>query len=118
MRSFMKIGLALILALSVAVGLASCDSSGGDDGGSSNDLVGIWTTVDASSASEIGIVWVFNASGTGTYTATPLTWQLSGSTLTITAAGTQMSFTLAWLADTKIQITNTSSGEWVILVKT
>ena len=113
MRRTFLLALIGILAATLFI-LPACDSGSSGGGGTTRTLVGTWTCVQSNWASEVGRVWVFYPGGTGTYNGGPITWSLTGSSLTLSG----LPFSLAWLTDTKVQITNLSNGVWAILVKT
>lgn len=110
-----KTGVLLLAAVMVAALLAlpACDSGGGG-GGSTKSIVGTWTCVQSSVPALVGSVWVFNANGTGSRDAVPFTYISTGATLTILTTV----FDVAWISDTKVQLTSQATANWVILVKT
>lgn len=107
--------LVLLLAVAFMV-MPACDSGGGG-GGTTHSLVGTWTCIQANNASDIGKTVTFYADGTGIWAGVPMVYSYSGSTLTVIVAGVPKNFTLAWATDNRIQITNTASGDWIIMVR-
>lgn len=106
--------MVLLLAAALLI-MPACDSGGGG-GGATKTVVGVWTVVDSNIPTNIGKIIVFEANGTGTWGGIPLTYSYSGSTITL-VAGNVFNYTLAWLTDNKIQITDTNSGNWIIMVR-
>lgn len=109
--------IALVVLIASALFLMPACDSGGGGGGSANMLVGAWTVVDASNPGDIGYVVVFYANGTVVWGPITGTYAYGGGSLTINV-GIVRVFALAWLTDLKIQITDTGTGDWIILVKT
>lgn len=107
--------LGMIVLLTAALFLPACDNGGGG-GGSSSSIVGVWTCVDSSIPGNVGRIIVFYPNGTGDWDGVAITYAYSGGILSFVYLGNPYNYALAWLTSVKIQITDTNSGNWMILV--
>lgn len=118
-RSYL--GVIALCLLAMAMMLTACGGGGGGGGGSEETtttedagrtIVGAWVTTDATNPAEVNNVWVFNANGTGSYTAKvggvsttyPMTYTLTGSNLAVHIQDVDIAYTLTWITDTRIKI--------------
>jgi len=115
MRRTFLLALIGILAATLFI-LPACDSGGGG-GGTTQTLVGTWSCIQATNPADIGETWTFYADGTGLWNGAPIVYTYNGSLLTVNNLIKTFTFTVAWVNDNRIQLTNTINGEWKILIR-